>query len=224
MRVSDAQTIVSRIGVLGDVHVEDERLARGIAVLESLGIDLLLCVGDVVDGPGDLGRCLELLTRAKARVTMGNHERWALAGEMRTLPFATPALVGEARAIIASWPRTLDLATPHGGLRLAHGFDDDDMAELRPDTRGYALQAIPRLRELMLDPDVTYHLGGHTHERMTRAFPGLVALNAGTLSGDDPTVMHLDFVAKKVVHIGVGTNDPKPVDTHDLPDPLPIPG
>jgi len=211
------------VGIVGDVHVEDERLARGLDVLTKLGVDAILCVGDVVDGPGDLARCIELLEAENAFITMGNHERWVLAGEMRQLPFATPSVDGPIRASIESWPKTIDFMTPRGPLRLAHGIDDDDMAELRPDTRGYALQAIPRLRELMLDPGVTYHLGGHTHERMARAFPGLVALNAGTLSGDDPSVMHIDFAAGTIVHIGVGGTDPKPILEIPLPTPLPIP-
>jgi len=214
---------VVRIGVVGDVHVEDERLERGLSVLKKLGVDAILCVGDVVDGPGDLERCVAALEAETAYVIKGNHERWLLAGEMRSLPHATPSVSGPLRATISAWPTTLDFATPLGNLRLAHGVDDDDMAELRTDTRGYALQAIPRLRELMLDPEVTFHLGGHTHERMARAFPGLVTLNAGTLSGDDPTVMHIDFAEKKIVHISVATSDPKPVAELALPDPLPIP-
>ena len=56
---------------------------------------------------------------------------------------------------------------------LCHGVGTDDEAWLLPDTRGYALQDIPTLRELMLDDDVRFMIGGHTHERMVRVFPGL---------------------------------------------------
>lgn len=212
-----------RIGVIGDVHVEDERLSRGLEVLRKVGVDAVLCVGDVVDGPGDLERCIRLLVESDALVTMGNHERWLLAGEMRNLPDATASVDDATAAILRSWPKTIDLATPRGVLRLAHGIDDDDMAELRPDTRGYALQAIPRLRELMLDPSVDFHLGGHTHERMARAFPGLVTLNAGTLSGDDPSVMLVDFVDGTITHIGLADAEPKTIESIALPTPLPIP-
>ena len=43
--------------------------------------------------------------------------------------------------------------------RAARALGKDDEAWLLPDTRGYALQDIPELRELMLDPNVQFMLG-----------------------------------------------------------------
>lgn len=214
---------VSRVGVIGDVHAEDARLERALRVLAAQQVDAILCVGDVVDGPGSVERCIDLLESASAEVVVGNHERWFLGNEMRTLSLATTALAPGYAAKIRAWPTTLDFETPRGRLRLAHGVGDDDMAELRPDTRGYSLQAIPTLRELMLDPDVRFHVGGHTHERMVRVFPGVVALNAGTLTGEEPTVMLLDFAARTVQHVSIGADEPRPLDELPLPDPAPIP-
>lgn len=214
--------VVSRVGVLGDVHAEDVRLARALRVLDEQRVDLVLCVGDVLDGPGSVEACIDQLEARGARVVMGNHERWFLRGEMRTLPLATTTLAPGYAEKLRAWPATLDLETPLGRLRLAHGVGDDDMAELRPDTRGYALQAIPTLRELMLDPQVAFHVGGHTHERMCRVFPGLVTLNAGTLTGSSATVMIVDFAARRVQHVDVGSDEPKPIEELELPLPAPI--
>ncbi len=66
-------------------------------------------------------------------------------------------------------------------MMLCHGVGEDDESMLRPDTRGYGLQDIPALRELMLRPDIDFMVCGHTHERMVREFPGLVVINVGTV-------------------------------------------
>ena len=61
------------------------------------------------------------------------------------------------------------------------------MVNLRPDTRGYALQAvISSLRPLLLDTSLRFMLGGHTHQRMVRTFEGLTVINAGTLVDHGP--------------------------------------
>ena len=68
-----------------------------------------------------------------------------------------------------------------------------------PDTRGYALQDIPTLRELMLDEDVQFMLGGHTHRRMVRVFQGLTVVNVGTIHRkDEQTFTVVDFDVMRV--------------------------
>lgn len=215
---------VTRVGVLGDVHAQDVRLERAFAAFDSAGLDAVLCVGDVVDGDGDVGRAIARLVERGVLVVAGNHERWFLANEMRSLPYATTELDASQREVIASWPRTRDFQTPLGGMRLGHGIGEHDMVELRPDTKGYALQAVTGLRELMLDPSVRYHVGGHTHERMVRVFQGLVAINAGTLEGDEPTALVLDFEQRTATFLDLGDDGRPPLDVVTLPEPAPIPG
>lgn len=43
-----------KLGVLGDVHAEDLCLAAALAFMRGLSVDAILCVGDIVDGAGDL--------------------------------------------------------------------------------------------------------------------------------------------------------------------------
>ena len=51
----------------------------------------------------------------------------------------------------------------------------------------------------MLDETVQFMLGGHTHERMVRVFPGLTVVNAGTIHPqDEQTFMVVDFEAMRV--------------------------
>lgn len=215
---------IRRVGVLGDVHGEAEALEAALALFREARVTDVLCVGDVVDGP-DVGRCLSLLRQAEVTVVRGNHERWCLADEMRSLPDATPTLTGEDRAYVESWPTSLRFETPMGGLLLCHGVGEDDMAELRPTTRGYGLLEIAKLRGLMLDPEVSFMLGGHTHARMVRRFQGLVAINAGTLAqAHDPCVCVLDFETRRFAFHDARVGGGMPlVEEGELPMPAALP-
>ena len=107
---------------------------------------------------------------------------------------------------------------------LCHGVGKDDDAWLRPDTRGYALQDIPTLRELMLDDSTQFMIGGHTHERMVRVFPGLTVINAGTIHRkDEQTFTIIDFNTMKVAFYSAANADTGTlIEELDLPLPDPL--
>ena len=146
---------------------------------------------------------------------------------MLDLPHKTQSLSPENRAFLTGLPQTRRFQTPAGELMLCHGVGSDDMAVLRSDTQGYGLQAIHPLRDLMLDPDLQFVVGGHTHDRMVRTFTGLTVINAGTLYREhSPCCLRLDFEALEAVYVTVdGTAEeldrlPIPVP----PEPQPIQG
>lgn len=189
-----------RAGVIGDVHCESETLGRVLDALETMNVEAVLCVGDLVDGPGNADATLGMLQARGVQCVAGNHERWFLSGEQRTLENATQRISAASRAFIETLPTTRRYATPHGNLLLCHGIGEDDEAWLRADTQGYALQDIPALRELMLDETVQFLIGGHTHDRMVRVFPGLTIINAGTIyRANEQTFTVVDFDAMRVV-------------------------
>jgi predicted phosphodiesterase len=198
---------VRRVGAIGDIHCEDAALERALAMFAERGVDRVLAVGDILDGRGDADRCCRLLRDAGALVVRGNHERWFLRGEMRSLPDATLSVSGETRAFLEALAPTTEIDTSAGRLLLCHGVGDDDMAALRPDTSGYALQSIyDVLRPLLVRPDLRFVVGGHTHQRMVRRFEGLTFINAGTLHRDwEPGVALIDFAARTVEHHSIGT-------------------
>lgn len=212
------------MGVVGDVHCEAETLGRVLDVLEDMNVDAVLCVGDLVDGDGDADATLAMLEARGIECVAGNHERWLMEGEQRTLPNATQAINDSSRAFIESLPLTRRYDTPAGKAMLCHGVGKDDEAWLLPDTRGYALQDIPMLRELMLDPGVRFMLGGHTHERMVRVFPGLTVVNAGTLRAkDEQTFTVVDFAKMRVAFYSAEDNKMgELVEELELPMPGPV--
>lgn len=212
---------VGRVGVVGDVHCESETLSRVLDALETMNVDAVLCVGDLVDGPGDANATLATLQSREVQCVAGNHERWFLEGERRDVADATESANERSTVFLQTLEKTRLYETPAGRAMLCHGVGRDDEAWLRPDTRGYALQDIPTLRELMLDDSIEFMIGGHTHQRMVRVFPGLTVINAGTIHRkDEQTFAVIDFEAMKVGFYSAAEHDTgRLVEELDLPKP-----
>lgn len=216
---------VARIGVLGDVHTHADRVAAALETFREVGVDRVLCCGDIVDGPGDLDRCIELLEAADALVVAGNHERWALAGTMRDLPNATRVLSASTRRYLEALPQTARIETPRGEAFICHAVGEDDLFFLNADTRGYSLQPVmPILQKLMLDPSLGYMVAAHTHHRMVRVFQGLVVINAGTLHDDGPPgFIVADFAEGRVEVYDIEDDRVVAREPLALPEPPPLP-
>lgn len=175
----------ARFGIVGDIHAEHEALEHALDTLRAEGVDAVLAVGDIVDGPGDVNACCRLLAANRVLAVRGNHERWFFRGYMRDLPDATSSdeVDDESRTYLASLPATRSF----GSVLLCHGLGENDMAGVRPYDEGYALDTNDDLRALQQAPGVDIVVCGHTHRRMVRAFPGVVIVNAGTLlRGHEP--------------------------------------
>lgn len=175
-----------KFGLVGDIHAEDERLAAALAIFERESVERVLCVGDVVDGAGDVDRCCALLTASNALGVRGNHDRWILEDRMRSLPNAhhKAELAPQSLALLSALPATREIQTPRGLLLLCHGVGDDDMQRLKPDDEGYALDSNLALAGLLDVNRWAFAVGGHTHDRMVRRFEDLVFVNPGTLARD----------------------------------------
>jgi len=189
--------MIRRFGAIGDVHAEDVFLSAALERLARETCDVILAVGDVVDGQGDVERCCQLL-RDRAVVVRGNHERWLLGEKARTLPHAhlREDLSFSTLSWLESLPATRTLETVAGALLLCHGVGDDDMVRLLPDDEPPALAGNEPLQKV-LGRNYDVMVCGHTHRAMVRTIFGLLVVNAGTLDrGDQPGFVHVDLEAK----------------------------
>lgn len=192
-----------RIGLIGDVHAEDENLRVTLdAFSREHRVDRVLCTGDLVDGLGDVDRTCTMLREANALVVRGNHDRWIRSDEMRTLPHAhrMTELAVDTIAMLKGLPPTASFDIPGGKLLLCHGVGRNDMCRLGPDDRGYAISSNEDLLAILFDPSVKMMVGGHTHRPMLRRFERgggkspLFVVNPGTLAREhEPgfAVVHL---------------------------------
>lgn len=187
-----------RIGLIGDIHAEDQRLERALSVLEARGVELIAATGDIGDGPGSLDRCCQLLESHRVLAVRGNHDRWLLAGTARDLPHATPPedVADATRTMLAGLPLTAEIDTVAGRALLCHGVGSNDMARVMPGDLEYAIAANTDLQDLVRGGDYRWILNGHSHRRLIRHFAGLTLINAGTLlRHHDPCFLELDFAA-----------------------------
>lgn len=195
---------LGRVGLIGDVHGEDRALEAALDHLHTLGVERVLCAGDVADGHSEVDRCCRLLGERGVLTVAGNHDRWLLGDQLRDLPDATPrsALSPPSLRFLLSLPRALELSSVAGKMLLCHGLGEDDMVGLRPDHDGYELETNAALGRLLSEQRYRFVLAGHTHQRMARRIGGITFVNAGTLHRDfSPCCTLVDFSAAEVVFI-----------------------
>lgn len=199
--------VVRRLGLIGDVHAEDERLGIAIAALNAEKVERILCCGDLVDGHGDVDRTCNTLALHGVTTVRGNHDRWIRDDDMRTLPNAhrMTALTPLSIDLIKSLPRTVSIDVPGGKLLLCHGIGENDMRKLGPEDGGYAISSNDDLLKVLFDATVAVMVGGHTHKPMVRRFergggkPALIVVNPGTLAREDGSGFAvLDLSARRV--------------------------
>jgi len=184
-----------RIGLIGDVHQEDLALAWALGLLSDEQVDLVVCVGDIADGFGDLDTCCELLESHGVITVKGNHDRWFLAQQMRELPQASSAAAANpaSREWLAQLPSSVSIETPRGKALVCHGMGDDDMVGVKPYDEGYALDSNLPLQRLLASDEHRIVIAGHTHQPMLRRVGHLTLVNAGTLHREfQPCVGLLD--------------------------------
>jgi len=208
--------MLRRAGIIGDIHCEVVRLKRVIEHFRSVGVDAVLAVGDIADGPGDLTEACAVLQGADALVVAGNHDRWLLAGEMRDLPDATrlETVTPEARRYLSALPKTRLLESGRGSVLLCHGLGEDDMASVRPDDDCEALLANAAFVKLHRARGARYVVNGHSHRPMLRTIDGLTILNAGTLHPKHrPICSVADFDQGEVQVYDLRGNDVTPAES-----------
>ncbi len=189
--------IIEKVGVIGDVHAEDKILENIINFLDKMDFDVILCTGDIVDGQGDVNKCVKLLQKANVVTVSGNHDRWIIRSEMRDLNYATDlfTLSSDVYDFVLYLPKIFEMETPSGLLLLCHGIGENDMAQLNPYDEGYAIEANDDLQNLLNEHKYKFVIGGHTHKKMVRKFNDMFFINAGTLKQEkDPCFLTIDFI------------------------------
>jgi predicted phosphodiesterase len=187
-----------RVGLIGDIHAEDRLLDRALNFLTMRHVDGIFATGDITDGAGSVDRCCELLEAGNVMAVRGNHDRWLLTGAARDLPDATPmdAVNARSRSFLQRLPATREFETIEGRALVCHGLGVNDMARVKPDDFGCAIESNDDLQNLVRRRRHRWVLNGHSHQRMVRHFSGLSIVNAGTLKrGHAACFLEVDFRA-----------------------------
>jgi predicted phosphodiesterase len=178
--------LIARVGLIGDLHAEDETLAFVLGELDKLGAETLLQVGDIADGPGDLSRTIGLLREHHVLAVRGNHDRWLLGDQLRDLPRAQARdeLSAADLELLRELPVTREFCSARGQVLLCHGLGTNDMLGVKPHHEGSDISSNTELQQLIAERRYRFVLNGHTHRPMFRSFGPLSIINAGTLLRD----------------------------------------
>ena len=194
--------MVKTLGVLGDVHAEDETLLAALEFFAMMGVDRVVCVGDVLDGEGDAERCIATLRAREITTVRGNHERWFIERASKGLSDATPeaSLSQASLAWLRSLPVMSAFQTVAGPALLCHSLGRDDFTCLFPDEAIDPRRPSKAIRGLLqAAAGCRFVINGHTHVPMVRVVGPVVVLNAGTLSRTNASVVMLvDFERREV--------------------------
>ena len=193
--------LLKTLGLIGDVHSDDESLALAIRTLQAERLDAIVCTGDIPTGPGDINVCCDLLRQHDIATIRGNHDRWLMKGTLGGLPFATrPSLVAKSSwTFLQSLPVTRELETTLGLAQLCHGLGEEDMVSILPEQDQAELDEHPILHAWLESERFRIILNGHSHHRMVRRHHSLTIINAGTLRRDhEPCFAAIDFVRERV--------------------------
>jgi predicted phosphodiesterase len=197
-----SKTTSTDTAFIGDIHCQDRYLQICLTFLHENGIQDIFCTGDIVDGRGDVHRCIQLLRQSKVDVVLGNHDDWMLKGVARDVPEATRQsdLARDEVEYLSALPRTIDIKTPNGIALLCHGVAENYMGKINPDDYGYALESNDQLQRLIRERKYEYMLNGHSNKRMVRDIQGLTIINAGALVGwQGAGFVTVDFMGRSVV-------------------------
>jgi putative phosphoesterase len=167
-----------RVGLIADIHADARALERALEQIDRIGVDQILCAGDVV-GYGDQPDAAVTILRDRAiPCVCGNHDRWAL--ERRQViglrGWKTASFADDTWAFLEQLPAS-DLRTI-GGRTVAvhHGSPASDMEFVSP-----YKPLPPSIHEFWALGTAAILVLGHTHIPMIERDPAGIIINPGSV-------------------------------------------
>ena len=78
-----------RYAIISDIHANIQALQEVLKLIDTLEVDSLVCLGDIVGYGGDPSPCIELIRQRCPEVIMGNHD--AAAVGLTPIDYFNPA-------------------------------------------------------------------------------------------------------------------------------------
>lgn len=175
-----------RIGLISDLHGNVIALQAVLDALDKLGIDQLLCMGDVVTAGPNPTETVALLREQRCPVVMGNTDAWALdptpfayRNEETAIVYAielwgAQQLSDEDRAFLRGFVPTIHLDLGAATILCYHGSPRSNLENIRSTTPDAELDVI------FAGHSATVAIGGHTHTQMVRRYQEMLIVNPGS--------------------------------------------
>jgi putative phosphoesterase len=163
---------VVRLAVITDVHSDVHALRDALVQIDTLGVDEILCCGDLIDYGRFPEETLALLRDRGVVCIRGNHDRWALT-------YGGSGLSPESTAFLESLPTGWRKRIDGVSVVLAHARPGSDMLGIPADS------SASELAEILDDSGADILVVGHTHLPFVRRIAdGRIVANPGALLRD----------------------------------------
>lgn len=174
------------LALVSDIHGNAAALAAVVAELERLGIERVVCLGDVAQGGPEPAEVLDRLAALGWPVILGNADAFLLEVpefspepiteaqlERRdwTLAQLSPAHLEQMSAFVAMLDTEVDGVTLRAFHGSPHSYDD----VILPDTSD------AQVERMLGGSGVDLLAGGHTHLQWTRYVDGALYVNPGSV-------------------------------------------
>jgi predicted phosphodiesterase len=174
-----------RLALISDQHANDVAFRAALEDIERLGVDGIVCLGDVAQGGAEPAQTLDRLASLGCETVLGNADAFLLE-----VPADSPEPVTERQLEVREWALS-QLDSSHleqirsfapvvrrdldgVALLLFHGSPRSYDDVLLPELGGEAL-------EPFLDHDAALLAGGHTHLQWTRRIGDALYVNPGSV-------------------------------------------
>jgi putative phosphoesterase len=176
-----------RIGLISDLHGNLVATQTALAALDALGVDQLVCLGDVATTGPNPRETVAALRDLGCPVVMGNTDAWAL--DPHPFEYRNPdtpivyvielwgaqQLEANDRAFIQSFAPSVRLELGATSVLCYHGSPRSYLEDIRATTPDAELD------EIFTDHIATVAIGGHTHTQMVRRHRDLLIVNPGSV-------------------------------------------
>jgi predicted phosphodiesterase len=176
-----------RVALISDLHGNAVALAAVVEDIRRLGVDQIVCLGDVATLGPHPRAVIETLRTLGCPCILGNHDAFMLDPRLIHTYTEAPEIVAavdwcRARLsaddleFLAAFQPGLELPLGAGAtLRLFHGSPASHMVDL------LATTPVDELDRLLDGCRATVLAGGHTHLQMLRQHRGMLLVNPGSV-------------------------------------------
>ncbi len=162
------------IALISDIHGNYEALKEVLKKIDSLGIQEIYCLGDMVGYYSQVNECCNELRKRNIKCILGNHDWYMISGTgCPRSQSANDCLLYQKKIITQEnldWLTTLPIYRRIGELAVVHGGWNDPLEEYLSPKDGY-FDKYPN----------KYFASGHTHKQVIKKSADKVYCNPGSV-------------------------------------------
>jgi len=170
-----------KVAFISDIHSNLEALNAVLASIDSLRIERIYCLGDVIGYGSDPNRCLETIKKRKIPCTIGNHEFAVIHQETSGFNiYAAEAIwwtinniTHENLEFIKTFPERREVVLDGLKILMAHGSPFDPINE-------YVFPEYP-FEKITKTVDANVIVLAHTHVPFVEHVKGKLIANSGSV-------------------------------------------